>query len=77
MWEKLKSADRTVLTVAGIAAIVVFFLSLNVLVNSQVRTARLDLTADSRFTLSEGTREVLSEIGEQIALRFYRSKAKP
>ena len=75
MWEKFQSADRTALTVAGIVLIVVFFLSLNVLVGSQVRTARLDLTADARFTLSEGTREVLADIGEPISLRFYRSQS--
>ena len=75
MLEKLRTIDRSVVTIAGIAAIVVFFLSLNVLVSSQVRNARLDLTTDSRFTLSDGTRQVLTEIGEPISLRFYRSQA--
>ena len=75
MLDKLKAEDRAAVTTAGIAAIVVFFLSLNVLVGSQIRTARLDLTTDSRFTLSEGTRQVLGEIGEPISLRYYRSQA--
>jgi ABC-type uncharacterized transport system involved in gliding motility auxiliary subunit len=72
--ERLKSIDRRLLTIGGILAAVVFFLSLNVLVDTGFTNARLDLTADSRFTLSDGTRETLAALKEPVSLRFYRSK---
>lgn len=65
--------DRDVLAVAGIALAIVLFLSLNLLASTTLGHIRLDLTADGRYTLSEGTRRTLAEIEEPITLRLYMS----
>ena len=74
MLDKLKTADRNRLALASILLALVFFVSLNILSDKLFRTLRLDLTADSRFTLAEGTKQVLAEIDEPITLRLYESK---
>jgi len=74
MLDRLKAVDRRVLSVGGIVAAIVFFLSLNVLVGTLFTDARLDLTEDSRFTLAEGTHETLAALEEPVSLRFYRSQ---
>lgn len=70
----LLSVKRNVLGVAGIILGVVLFLSLNILASATLRTARLDLTEDKLYTLSDGTREVLRSIEEPITLRFFLSE---
>lgn len=39
--------------------------------------ARLDLTADKRFTLSEGTRTILEKLPDNISLTYYVSSEPP
>lgn len=66
--------DRSKLTVAGIVLAVVLFVSLNIFAAGTFTRARLDLTEDKLFTLSESTRRVLAELREPITLRLYVSK---
>src|SRR3546814_4209242 len=61
------------LAFAGLVLAVILFLAINVLARTSLSGARLDLTADSLFTLSPGTHSVLSKIDEPITLRFYYS----
>jgi ABC-type uncharacterized transport system involved in gliding motility auxiliary subunit len=75
MWNKLARVDRSRLGIAGIGLAVVLFLAVNVLSGALLTSARLDLTADRLYTVSEGTRQVLSAIDEPIDLRFYYSGA--
>ncbi len=65
--------DRSWLAGGVIVAALIVFFGLNMAAGVWLKTARLDLTQDSLFTLSDGTRETLAEIDEPITLRFYKS----
>jgi ABC-type uncharacterized transport system involved in gliding motility auxiliary subunit len=61
---------------AAILAIVlatIVFLGVNTAVNVWLRTARLDLTENSLYTLSDGTKNILRGLTEPVTLRFYYS----
>ncbi len=64
---ELKSA------IAIVLAVVLFF-AVNIIANLILGTARIDLTADRLYTLSSGTRVVLSRIEEPITLRLHYSE---
>ncbi len=57
-----------------IALSVILFLALNVFSNTAFRNARIDLTDNGLFTLSDGTRETLQAIEEPITLRYFYSE---
>lgn len=65
--------QRNVLSVLGLIVIAVLFIAVVTFSNQLFRSARLDLTEHELYTLSEGTKQVLSEIDEPIRLRFYYS----
>jgi gliding motility-associatede transport system auxiliary component len=67
--------NRGLLTSAGLLLALVLVVSLNVLAANTFSTARLDLTEDKLFTLSDGSRHVLKGLQEPITLRFYFSKS--
>jgi len=69
-----KSANRIALTGVGIALAVALFVAVNMLANVLFPSARLDLTADKLFTLSQGTKSILAKIEEPITLRYYYSE---
>lgn len=50
------------------------FVSLNLFSNIALRTARLDLTENNLFTLSQGTQNILGRLEEPVTLRFYYSQ---
>ncbi len=52
----------------------ILFLAVNVLSNATLYSARFDLTQDSLFTLSQGTRNVLAKLTEPVRLQFYYSE---
>jgi hypothetical protein len=54
---------------------VVLFVAASMLTSNLLRGLRIDLTENSLFTLSEGTRNVLAGIGEPVTLYFYFSQA--
>ncbi len=70
----LETIDRSKLAGAGLALSVVLFFALNIFSNAAFQGLRLDLTEGKLFTLSEGTRNVLSTIDEPIRLKLYYSK---
>lgn len=51
----------------------VLFVGATVITNLVLRGARLDLTANNEYTLSEGSKEILASIDEPINLYFYFS----
>jgi ABC-type uncharacterized transport system involved in gliding motility auxiliary subunit len=65
--------SRRALALCSIALAVILFLSVNILVRGTLVGARLDLTADKLFTLSQGTHKVLSQVDEPVTLRLYFS----
>jgi len=66
------SARRYALIV--FAALAVIFLAGNIVVSSWLSAARLDLTENSLYSLSKGTKRTLKELNEPITLTFYYSR---
>jgi ABC-type uncharacterized transport system involved in gliding motility auxiliary subunit len=66
--------NKRLLTGTGIALAAVLFGAFNMMSNAALRSARFDLTDHKLYTLSEGTKNVLSNLAEPITLRFYLSK---
>ena len=66
--------NRT-LSVGGLIIAVVLFVSINIIAGKTLRSSRLDLTEAQLFTLSDGTREILSTLEEPVTLRFYLSRS--
>jgi ABC-type uncharacterized transport system involved in gliding motility auxiliary subunit len=60
-------------TLTSIAIAVVLFMGVNIISNETLTSSRLDVTANRLYTLSDGTRGVLSKIDEPITLRLYFS----
>lgn len=75
MAKRMSRYDRTVTSLAGLVVLAVLFVALNALSNKVLRGASLDFTENELFTLSDGTKQVLSEIDEPITLRYYYSDA--
>ena len=65
--------QRNLLSVLSLIIIAVLFVGVVIFSNQAFRSARLDLTEDRLFTLSDGTKQILSEIDEPITLRYYYS----
>ena len=65
---------KTGFGVGGLAALAVLFLGIVMLSNVALRGARLDLTENRLYTLSDGTRQVLAELKEPVNLYFYFSR---
>jgi ABC-type uncharacterized transport system involved in gliding motility auxiliary subunit len=70
-----KTIDRNRLAVIGVALAAVLFLASNLAVNLGMRSAQIDLTERELYTLSDGTRKVLTSLTEPITLRFYFTRA--
>lgn len=66
------SARRYALIV--FAALAVIFLAGNIVVSSWFSAARLDLTENSLYSLSKGTKRTLKELNEPITLTFFYSR---
>lgn len=64
---------RGLISTGGLVLLAVLFVAVNIVANAMFGSARLDLTRDRLFTLSEGARSVLARINEPITLRFYYS----
>src|ERR1700761_4633351 len=60
--------------VGGLIALAVLFLGVVMLSNVGLRGMRLDLTQNRLYTLSGGTRQVLSELKEPVNLYLYFSR---
>lgn len=67
--------SRGILTSTGLILAVILVVALNVLASNTLNSARLDLTENKLFTLSEGSLKVLRSIEEPLTLRFYFSKS--
>lgn len=66
--------SRGALSILGLALAAVLALAVNTIAFNGLRSARLDLTQDRLYTLSDGSRRVLQEIEEPVTLRFYFSQ---
>jgi ABC-type uncharacterized transport system involved in gliding motility auxiliary subunit len=64
---------RRLLSIAGLLAALVLVIGINVISESFLGRYRVDLTEQRLYTLSDGTKSVLSSIPEPITLRLYYS----
>ena len=71
---KEKNVEAILYSTAGVAAMFVILIAFYV-VTSPFK-ARLDLTAEKAFTLSAGTRHILSNLDAPVTLRYYCSQAE-
>ena len=62
-------------TLLGISAVAVILIGVNVLADTRLGNAQIDLTQQSLYTLSPGTKSVLKGLKEPVTLRFYYSPA--
>ncbi len=66
--------NPTVLTILGLALLLLLLLAVNMFAGEALRTARVDLTEDKLYTLSDATKQVLGEIDEPVTFRFFYTK---
>jgi len=64
---------KNTLTLGALALAIVLFFAVNILANAGLRSARVDLTEEKLFTLSQGTRNVLAKLEEPVQLYLYFS----
>jgi len=62
------------LTATGVIVAIVIFFGVNIVGGRVLDSSRLDLTENNLFTLSDGTRNIVSTLEEPISLRFYLSQ---
>lgn len=78
VWRRMtgvcSSLSRSTLAWGGLALAGVILLSVNLLASVNLRSWQADLTEGSVFTISDGTRRVLSSIDEPISVQLYFSK---
>ena len=70
----LKSTSSHWLSAGGLALAVVLLLAVNILSSAKLGGVRLDLTENNLYTLSPGTRAILSKLEEPITLRLFLSQ---
>ena len=66
---------RTRIAAAAIALSIISFFAINMTSDVWFSSARVDLTENGLYTVSDGTKEILRSIPEPVTLRFYFSEA--
>ena len=62
------------MTTTGVVLALVLLFAVNILASRLLGPARIDLTENRLFTLSEGTRAILTSLDEPVTLRFHLSQ---
>ncbi|MEQ9145992.1 MAG: Gldg family protein [Parvibaculaceae bacterium] len=70
-----RQISRRAIAFATLALLAILFVAVNLFSNVTFRSSRIDLTEASLFTLSDGTRNMLSQLDEPITLRFFFSES--
>lgn len=65
--------NKQLLSTLGLILAIILFLSFNIVTNGNLKSARIDLTQDKLYTLSEGTLNIIESLKEPLTLRFYYS----
>jgi len=66
--------SRSAYRIVMLVLLAVLFLAVNLFSNIVFRSARIDLTENRLYTLSEGTAQVVAQLDEPITLRFFYSE---
>lgn len=64
--------NRTQVTYSFLVALALF-IGINIIANETLTAHRLDLTSNKLFTLSDGSRNIVSQLDEPVTLRLYFS----
>lgn len=67
--------NRNLLSSSSLVTLAILFFAANILAVVLLSSLRIDLTQGNLYTLSQGTRNILSGLPEPITLRFYVSKS--
>jgi len=74
MAEPTPRRSRALLSLGALAAAVAVAAGANLLADRTLSRARIDLTQQRLYTLSEGTRQVVSSLRDPVTLRLYYSR---
>jgi len=66
---------RSVFSGAGVLLAALLYLSITVLSDAHLAGARVDLTADELYTLSDGSRHIAANLAEPITVQLYYSSS--
>jgi ABC-type uncharacterized transport system involved in gliding motility auxiliary subunit len=66
--------NKQLLSTVGLVLAVILFLSFNIVTSDNLKSARVDLTQDNLYTLSDGTLNIIESLKEPLTLRFYYSE---
>ncbi len=66
--------SRRTYAIAAIVLAAIFFVALNIAVDTFFTDARIDLTENGQYSLSRGTRNIIGRLQEPVTLRFFFSK---
>jgi ABC-type uncharacterized transport system involved in gliding motility auxiliary subunit len=66
--------SRRTYAIAAIVLAAIFFVALNIAVDTFFTDARLDLTETGQYSLAQGTRNIIGKLQEPVTLRFFFSK---
>lgn len=66
--------NKQLLSTTGLILAVILFLSFIIVMNDNLKSARVDLTEDQLYTLSEGTLNIIERVEDPITLRLYYSE---
>ncbi|MBV9998138.1 MAG: Gldg family protein [Verrucomicrobia bacterium] len=68
----MKPFEKWIYSLAGVVALLIILLGINVLAN--LFKVRSDITSNHLYTLSPGTKRILSKIDTPVEIRFYYSR---
>lgn len=66
--------QKILLTTSGLILAASLFLAVNIIGNTAFKSTRLDLTDNKFYTLSQGTRNIVSNLKESVNLKLYLSQ---
>lgn len=66
--------SRRTYAIAAIVLAAIFFVALNIAVDTFFTDARLDLTETGQYSLAQGTRDIIAKLQEPVTLKFFFSK---
>lgn len=66
--------SRRTYALSALALAAILFIGTNIFADNFFTNARLDLTQNRQFTLSQGTRNILAKLQEPVTLKFYYSR---
>ena len=70
----MKPLSRRLYAIAAIVLSAIAFVGFNIAIDAAITTARIDLTENGRFTLAQGTRNIIDNLPEPVTLKFFYSK---